>query len=131
MSHETGDTSKRPMIFDPVDPERVARIRKDLEVIFAKPVSEAEVAKALPGVPYRRNGLITLTKLSDVRFAINADLIETIEETPDTVLTLATGRKYIVKESIDEIRQLCVEYKQQIHSGWKSGQESDRAEGEG
>jgi flagellar protein FlbD len=47
--------------------------------------------------------MITLTKLNGKSFVINADLIETLESTPDTVVTLTTGKKYIVMEKTDDI----------------------------
>ena len=47
--------------------------------------------------------MITLTRFNGSNFVLNMDLIETIEATPDTVNTLVTGRKYVVKESVDEI----------------------------
>ncbi|OPJ57093.1 flagellar FlbD family protein [Alkalithermobacter paradoxus] len=47
--------------------------------------------------------MIKVTRLNGDEFVINCDLIETIERTPDTVITLTTGHKYIVKESIDTI----------------------------
>ncbi len=42
--------------------------------------------------------MIELTKLNENKFILNADLIETIEETPDTVITLVSGKKIIVKK---------------------------------
>ena len=50
--------------------------------------------------------LIEVTKLNDDKIVINSDLIEIMETTPDTVITLNTGRKLIVKESRQEIRNL-------------------------
>lgn len=50
--------------------------------------------------------LIELTKLNDDKVLINSDLIEIVETTPDTVVTLNTGRKFIVKESRQEIRNI-------------------------
>ena len=50
--------------------------------------------------------LIEVTKLNDDKVVINSELIEIIETTPDTVITLNTGRKLIVKESRQEIRNL-------------------------
>lgn len=47
--------------------------------------------------------MIKLTRLDDTEIVINANLIEYIEATPDTVITMTTGRKYIVKESVDEV----------------------------
>ena len=47
--------------------------------------------------------MIELTRLNDVKFAVNSDHIEIIEETPDTVVTLMNGHKYVVKERVKEI----------------------------
>ena len=47
--------------------------------------------------------MIPLTRLNGERFALNCDLIERIDATPDTVLTLAAGTKYVVRESLDEV----------------------------
>lgn len=65
---------------------------------------------------YKRWGIlmIQLTKLSGQAFTLNSDLIETIEAVPDTVMTMTTGTKYIVKESIEEIKQKVIEHKQKI-----------------
>lgn len=59
--------------------------------------------------------MVTLTKLNDQLFTINADLIETLEETPDTVIVMATGNKYVVKETQQEIINKIVQYKRRIH----------------
>ena len=50
--------------------------------------------------------LIELTKMDTKKIMINADLIETVEGTHDTVLILRSGRKLIVKETPSEIRDL-------------------------
>jgi flagellar protein FlbD len=48
--------------------------------------------------------MIILTRyMSGDRIAVNCDLIERVEETPDTVITLTNGTKHVVQESIDEI----------------------------
>ncbi|NPV28211.1 MAG: flagellar FlbD family protein [Firmicutes bacterium] len=47
--------------------------------------------------------MIKVTRLNGEEFYVNSDLIEFIEKTPDTVLTLTTGRKIVVKEDIPEI----------------------------
>jgi flagellar protein FlbD len=59
--------------------------------------------------------MITLHKLNKVEFIINDNHIETIEETPDSVITLTNDRKYIVTESADEIVSKIIEYQQKIH----------------
>jgi flagellar protein FlbD len=58
--------------------------------------------------------MIKLTKLNGAQFILNAELIETIEATPDTVVTLINGRKMMVKESIDDVVTKAVEYKKQL-----------------
>lgn len=47
--------------------------------------------------------MITLTRLSGSVFVLNADLIERIDATPDSVVTLVDGKKYVVAESLAEI----------------------------
>jgi flagellar protein FlbD len=47
--------------------------------------------------------MITVTRLNGQPFALNPDLIERAEETPDTVITLVDGAKYVVRESLEEI----------------------------
>ncbi len=47
---------------------------------------------------------------------VNADLIVSIELTPDTLITLTTGEKLHVLESLDEVVELAVNYQQRIHS---------------
>jgi flagellar protein FlbD len=53
-------------------------------------------------------------RLNGESFAINENLIETIEERPDTVITLTNGNKYIVKEKIVDIIQKIKEFKEDI-----------------
>ncbi|MBP3618473.1 MAG: flagellar FlbD family protein [Lachnospiraceae bacterium] len=58
--------------------------------------------------------MIEITKLNDVKLSINAELIETVEEVPDTVITLTTGKKIFVKESRQKIENLVKSYKRDI-----------------
>lgn len=51
--------------------------------------------------------MILLTHFNGKRIALNVELIEKIEETPDTVITLTNGARYIVHESLDEVIGLC------------------------
>ena len=60
--------------------------------------------------------MIELTRLNDTKFTLNADLIETVEEVPDTVITLTTGKKLFVKESRQNVKNLVVLYKQEVFS---------------
>ncbi len=47
--------------------------------------------------------MIKLTRLNNQPIVINSDLIEFVEELPDTIITLTTGQKILVRESIDDI----------------------------
>ncbi|AAD35758.1 flagellar protein [Thermotoga maritima MSB8] len=63
--------------------------------------------------------MIRLTRIDGRWFFLNADLIETVEALPDTTITLINGKKYIVKESAEEVVQRVIEYKRKIFSWWK------------
>ena len=58
--------------------------------------------------------MIEVTKMNGTKILINPDLMELVEETPDTVITFTTGRKIIVKESRQEIRNLVKLYRKDI-----------------
>ena len=47
--------------------------------------------------------MIRLTRLSGSSFVLNSDLIERIDETPDTVITLGDGTNYVATESVDVV----------------------------
>ncbi|BDC52652.1 hypothetical protein F183_A49670 [Bryobacterales bacterium F-183] len=61
--------------------------------------------------------MIHLTRINKLGLVVNADLIEQIETTPDTVVHLTGGQKLVVRESADEIIRKVVEYRQLIHGG--------------
>lgn len=61
--------------------------------------------------------MIDVTKMNGLEFTINADLIECIEEVPDTVITMTTGKKIMVKESRLEVVRLVKTYKYEVFSG--------------
>ncbi len=58
--------------------------------------------------------MINLTHLSGENFILNAEYIETIESKPDTVITIFNGKKYLVKESVDEVVKMVIEYKRKV-----------------
>jgi len=60
--------------------------------------------------------MITLTKIDGTKVMVNAEEIETIETQHDTTITLKSGRKIVVRETSEEIRQLTIEYKKEIFS---------------
>lgn len=55
--------------------------------------------------------MLTLHRLNDSQVVVNMDLLETVEVTPDTLITFNSGRKIVVKENIEEIIQQAIKYK--------------------
>lgn len=53
-----------------------------------------------------RDNMIEVTKINGMKMLVNTSLIETVEETPDTMITLTSGKKLIVKESRQEVKEL-------------------------
>jgi flagellar protein FlbD len=60
--------------------------------------------------------MIVVTRLNDKRFVLNAELIKSIEETPDTLITLTTGDKIMVKEAMHDVVQKAIEFGRQLRS---------------
>lgn len=58
--------------------------------------------------------MIELTKLNGQTFTLNALYIERIESFPDTTITLTSGRKYIVLDSVEEVNKRIVQFYQTI-----------------
>ena len=58
--------------------------------------------------------MVTLTRMNGVEFLVNATMIELVESTPDTVITLMSGRKYVVCENAEQVHQLVTSYYQTI-----------------
>lgn len=58
--------------------------------------------------------MIEVTRLNGTKLIINAEMIEKVEEAPDTVITLTSGSKIIVKESGQEVKNLVILYKKEI-----------------
>ncbi len=59
--------------------------------------------------------MIEVTKLNGSQILINPDLIETVEETPDTVISFTNGKKIIIKERRQEVKNLVKSYKRDIY----------------
>ncbi|MDR5588630.1 MULTISPECIES: flagellar FlbD family protein [Clostridium] len=58
--------------------------------------------------------MIELTGMNNKSFILNDDHIEKIEQVPETLITLSNGKKYIVIESVDEIKFKILKYKREI-----------------
>ncbi len=58
--------------------------------------------------------MIEVTKMNGRKVLVNPDLIELVEETPDTVVLFTTGRKIIIKERRQEVKNLVKSYRKDI-----------------
>ncbi len=58
--------------------------------------------------------MVEVTKINGTKVLVNPDLIELVEETPDTVIAFTTGRKLIVKEGRQEVKNLVKSYRKEI-----------------
>ena len=68
--------------------------------------------------------MIKLTRLNNQPLAVNSDLIKFVEQSPDTVITLITGEKLLVRESAEQVMELIVRFRRSILHGlvapWES-----------
>ncbi len=55
--------------------------------------------------------MIKVQRLNGKEFVVNSDLILFVEETPDTVITLTTGQKVVVRETVDEVIDKVIDFK--------------------
>ncbi len=60
--------------------------------------------------------MISVTRLNNQPLVLNAELIKTVESTPDTLITLVNGDRMMVKESMEEIVRKAVEYGRQVRA---------------
>ena len=58
--------------------------------------------------------MITLTRLTGAQFALNPDLVERVDCTPDTVITLLDGTKYLVSDTLEEVVEAVLSYRARI-----------------
>ena len=59
--------------------------------------------------------MIALRRLNGQPIMVNCDLIEALEATPDTVVTLISGNKLLVRDSLEEVQARIIEFKRKIH----------------
>lgn len=69
--------------------------------------------------------MIYVTRLNGKEFVLNCELIETLEETPDTVITLTGGNKYVVTENMTVLIERIAKYHQSCHPLY-SGEEEPK-----
>jgi len=68
--------------------------------------------------------VIRLTKLNGFEIVVNPELIEWMESNPDTTITLATGSKIIVKNKIDDVVAMIMNYRKELISTGKNPSEA-------
>ncbi len=61
--------------------------------------------------------LISVKRINGQKLIVNADLIEFLESTPDTLITLTSGKKIMVKETRDEIVSKVIDYRRLVSKG--------------
>lgn len=61
--------------------------------------------------------MIRLTRINHVPLILNADLIEHVETTPDTVISLTNGQKFVVLESTEDLIRKVIEFRREILNG--------------
>lgn len=69
--------------------------------------------------------MIYVTRLNGTEFAINPDLIEIMEETPDTIITLTNGNKYVVAEGLGVLVERIVEFRRRCRRICKVEEQPD------
>ena len=75
--------------------------------------------------------MIKLTRLGGEEFVLNAELIRYVEKRPDTFVTLTTGERIVVAESMDEVMRRAVSYQQSKHLIPSAGGSQTRGDGDG
>jgi flagellar protein FlbD len=60
--------------------------------------------------------VILLTRLNGTAIYINADLIKSVEPTPDAVITLTNGEKFVARETAEVVVERIVEYQHRVHT---------------
>lgn len=58
--------------------------------------------------------MIQLTRLNNQTFVVNSDLIKFVERSPDTVITLLSGEKIVVRDSVEQVLERIVEFRRSI-----------------
>ncbi|MFC1725559.1 flagellar FlbD family protein [candidate division KSB1 bacterium] len=55
--------------------------------------------------------MIKVIRINDREMVINAEMIEFVESTPDTIISLSSGKKILVKDTVDEVISMVMEYR--------------------
>lgn len=60
--------------------------------------------------------MIRLTRLNGRAFVLNAEQIKTVEQTPDTMITLLRGDQLLVRESLEEVVKRAIEFSRSLRA---------------
>jgi flagellar protein FlbD len=71
--------------------------------------------------------MINVTCLDGRHALVNADQIETIEQTPDTIISFMSGHKLLVRDAPDDLARRVVEYRRSIAAGQQTGRDMSAA----
>jgi len=75
--------------------------------------------------------MIYVTRLDRTTIVVNAELIATVESTPDTLVTLNNGHQFLVRETVDDVVARALEYRRQINGALRvvsAAPDSDKQE---
>lgn len=73
--------------------------------------------------------MIRLTRINHVPLVLNSDLIEHVEVTPDTVIAMTSGQKFMVMETADQVIQKVIDFRRSIvNRPLESGSQSEASE---
>lgn len=70
--------------------------------------------------------MIPVTRLNGSRFYLNAELVESVEGTPDTVIVLSNGTRVIVRERPEQIVEAILHYRRQVYGPLRLSVEPER-----
>jgi flagellar protein FlbD len=71
--------------------------------------------------------MIRLTRLNNQALTVNSDLIKFVEQSPDTLITLVTGEKIVVRETVEEVLTRLVEFRRSVLQGLSFAWDSSAA----
>ncbi len=71
--------------------------------------------------------MIQLTRLNSQALTVNSDLIKFVEQSPDTLITLITGEKIVVRESVEAVLARIVEFRRSVLQGLSPAWDSSSA----
>jgi flagellar protein FlbD len=77
----------------------------------------------------RKSIVIYVTRRNGSKYYLNPELIQTVEATPDTIITLVNNEKLIVKETPQEIAERFIEYRRRTLAPWTSHTQGEQEKG--